>query len=149
LARFAAGWRTAAAGSTTLPMASLIGATTVRPRIVEVGVFNTTANAFGVALRRCTALGGTHAGAASAVQKESDTAQANLATVLDADTGTAPTLTSGQVRTASLGAAIGSGVIWTFGPLGLVIPDTANNGVVIIGYQGTAQICDIYFVWDE
>jgi hypothetical protein len=149
MARFSAGWRTAAAGSATLPMASLIGATTVRPRLVEVGVFNTTATGFGVALRKCTTLGGTHAGAASAIQRESDTAQAALATVLDADTGTAPTLSSGQVRVAGLGAAIGSGVIWTFGPLGLVIPDAANNGVVIIGYAGTPQICDVYFVWDE
>lgn len=149
MATFSAGWRTAAAGSTTLPMASLISATTVRPRVFEIGVFNTTATGFGVAVRRCTALGGTHAGAASAIQKESDTAQAPLATVIDADTGTAPTLTSGQVRVATLGAAIGSGIVWTFGPLGLVLPDTANNGIVIIGYQGTAQICDIYFAWSE
>jgi hypothetical protein len=55
-------------------------------------------------------------------------------------------------RQAALGAAIGSGIIWTFGggkTPGLIVPNTANDGMGIIIPTGTGQVCDIYFVWDE
>jgi hypothetical protein len=151
MARFSGAWKTAGAGTTTLPMASLYATAAVRPRVVEVGVFNTTAIAFDVALRRATTVGGTHAGAASAELYEDDNSQAAVATLFDTDTGTAPTLTSGNLRVASLGAAIGSGVIWTFGggkTPGLVIPNTTGDGIVIIGLA-SPQICTVHFVWDE
>jgi len=48
-----------------------------------------------------------------------------------------------------LGAAIGSGIIWTFGDSGLVIPVGTTNGIGIIVATGTGQICDAYMVWDE
>ena len=53
------------------------------------------------------------------------------------------------VRQASLGAAIGSGVIWTFGENGLYRPEGTGNGVVITCPTGTAQFLDFYFVFDE
>jgi hypothetical protein len=149
MARFSGAWKTAGAGTAnTLPMASLYAIAAVRPVIREIGVFNTTANAFDVALRRATSLGGTHAGAASAELPEDDTVRVADAVLIDTDTGTAPTLTSGNLRVASLGAAIGSGVIWTFGGNGLVIPDGTANGVCIVGLA-SPQICTVYFVWDE
>jgi len=148
MARFSGAWKTAGAGTTSLPMGSLYAVAGVRPRVREVGVFNTTASAFDVALRRATTLGGTHAGAASAELYEDDSASTALAVLIDTDTGTAPTLTSGNLRVASLGAAIGSGVIWTFGGNGLVIPDGTANGVCIIGLA-SPQICTVSFTWDE
>jgi hypothetical protein len=51
-----------------------------------------------------------------------------------------------------LGAAIGSGVIWTFGggvTGGLVIPNTTGDGIGLIVATGTGQICDVSFTWDE
>ena len=57
---------------------------------------------------------------------------------------------TGQViRQASLGAAIGSGVIWTFGDAGLVIVLGTANGIGIHCPTGTGQICDYYIDWDE
>jgi len=146
MARFSGAWKTAGAGSTTLPMASIYGTTGLWGRVREVGVFNTTTTAFDVALRRATSVGGTHT--AREELYEDDSAQTPLMTLFDTDTGTAPTLTTGNIRAASLGAAIGSGVIWTFGGNGLVVPNSTGDGVVIIGLA-SPQICVVYWSWDE
>jgi len=53
------------------------------------------------------------------------------------------------LRTATLGAAKGSGVIWTFGDKGIVINQATADGVGVYTPNGTGQICDIYIVWDE
>lgn len=147
MARFAAAGRSTGAGTNLLPTFALVGATTVRPRIYEVGVFNTTATACAVALARLSTAG--TPGTAFTVGKESDTAQAALATPRDTYTSTGPTITAGSIRQASLGAAIGSGVIWTFGPVGLVIPDATAAAVALIVPTGTGQIVDFYIVWEE
>jgi hypothetical protein len=63
-----------------------------------------------------------------------------------------PTTISTAMRQASLGAAIGSGVIWTFGggkTAGLVVPAVVTSAIGIIIPTGTGQICDISFTWDE
>lgn len=149
MARFSSAWRTTGAGSTTLPIAGLMSVAGVRPRLVEVGVFNTTATACAVALRRVTAAG--TSGATQTALYESDSSQAALATPKDTWT-VAPTFSTGNLRVASLGAAIGSGIIWTFGgggATGLVIPNTTGDGVVISVLAGTGQICDVSLTWDE
>jgi hypothetical protein len=150
MARFSAAWRTTGAGSTTLPLAGLMSVATCRPRLVEVGVFNTTATACAVALRRVTAAG--TSGATQSVVYESDSSQGALTTPKDTWT-VAPTFAAGNLRVASLGAAIGSGVIWTFGggggASGLVIPNTTGDGIVLSVLAGTGQICDVSFTWDE
>jgi hypothetical protein len=148
MARYSAAWRTTGAGSTTLPIAGLMSVTTVRPRLVEVGVFNSTTTACAVALRRVTAAG--TSGSAQTAVYESDPSQAALSTPKDTWT-VAPTFATGNLRVASLGAAIGSGVIWTFaGPAGgLLIPNTTGDGVVISVLTGTGQICDVSLTWDE
>lgn len=150
MARFSAAWRTTGAGSTTLPIAGLMSVAGVRPRLVEVGISNSTATACAVALRRVTAAG--TSGATQSVVYESDSAQTALATPKDTWT-VAPTFVAGNLRVFSLGAAIGSGVIWTFGggggSSGLVIPNTTGDGVVISVLTGTGQICDVSLTWDE
>lgn len=146
MARFAGGFRTAGAGSTTLPIASLFAPAAANPLIYEVGVFNTTATAVAIALRRATALGTPGTGREELfIDDENATATATLV-----DTHTvAPTLTAGAVRVGSLGAAIGSGVIWTFGERGLRVPAGTGNGVCIVPLTGTGQICDVYVEWAE
>ena len=96
-------------------------------RLREVGVFNTTTSAVAVGLGVATALG-TVAGAGTeyceddsghtvlGIMNTSHSADATIAAV---------------VRQASLGAAIGSGVIWTFGDNGLYRAEGVGNGVVI------------------
>lgn len=150
MARFSAAWRTAGAGSTTLPIASLYATAAVRPRLVEVGVFNTTATAVAVALVRLTTAG--TQGSTKAGTYENDNSQAAVATPKDTHT-VAPTVTAVALRQAALGAAIGSGVIWTFGSGGitggLVIPNTTGDGIGLIVATGTGQVCDVSFTWDE
>lgn len=151
MARFAGAWRTTGAGSTTLPIASLFAPAANNPLIFEIGVFNTTATALSVALRRATALGTAGAGQAEVfIDDEGAASSGATATATLVDTHTvAPTLITGAVRAASLGAAIGSGVIWTFGERGLRIPSGTGNGICIVPLTGTGQICDVYFEWGE
>lgn len=150
MARFSTGWRTAGAGSTTLPIAGLMATTAIRPRLVEVGVFNSTATAVAIALRRVTVVG-TPGSTITGIYEDGDTAQAAVATPKDTWT-VAPTFTTGNLRVASLGAAIGAAVIWTFGggkTPGLIIPPTTGDGIVISVLTGTGQICDVSLTWDE
>ncbi len=146
MAEYSGGFRTAGAGSTTLPIAGLTATAAVRPRLREVGVFNTTATAVAIALRRITALG--TAGTGREEIYLDDSSHAAVATLLDTWTVT-PTFTTGNLRVASLGAAIGSGVIFTFPGEGAEIPNTTGDGIVIVPLTGTGQICDVYFSWNE
>jgi len=146
MARYSGGFRTTGAGSTTLPIAGITATTLVRPRIKEIGAFNTTAVAVALAVRRITALG--TAGAAEVEVYDTDPVQVALATLLNTWT-VAPTFVSGNVRVATLGAVVGSGVIWTFGGEGLVVPNTTGDGVVLVPLTGTGQICDVYINWEE
>lgn len=149
MARFSAAWRTAGAGSTTLPIASLYATAAVRPRLVEVGVFNSTTTAVVIALRKFSSTG--TQGATITAIAEDDPAQGAVATAKDTHT-VAPTLVNGLYRLAPLGAAIGSGVIWklTDGKTpGLVIGNTTGDGIGLIVHTGTGQICDVSLTWDE
>jgi hypothetical protein len=130
-------------------MASLYATAAVQPRLIEVGIFNTTATAMNVALARFTT-----AGTSTAVTTggyENDDSQSPVTTPRGVHSSTAPTL-GAILRYASLGAAIGAGVIWTFGgggTTGIIIPNATSNGVGLYVPNGTGQICDIYWVWDE
>jgi hypothetical protein len=145
MARFAAGFRTGA-GSTTLPIASLYSPANNQLVIYEIGVFNTTATALAVAVQRLTTTGTQGAG-----QTEigiDDTIATALGTSFTTHT-VAPTITAGFIRNATLGAAVGSGVIWTFSERGLRIPQGVANGVGITIPTGTGQVCDVYLEWSE
>lgn len=147
MARFSRGWRTAGAGSTTLPIASLYATTVVRPRVVEIGCFNTTTTAVNVAVARLTTAG--TQGATMAGGYEDDNSQAAVATPKDTHT-VAPTIGT-TLRPTRL-PTDGSGMVWTFGggkTPGLMIPNTLGDGIGIIIASGTGQICDVWFVWDE
>jgi len=148
MARFSAAWRTTGAGSTTLPIGSIYATAGVRPRLVEVGAFNTTTTAVALKLIRLTTTG--TQGSTITAAYEDDSSQTAVTTAKDTHTG-GPTL-GGVLRQASLGGVVGSGVIWTFGggkTPGLIIPNTTGDGIGLIVATGTGQICDIWFVWDE
>lgn len=146
MARQAAGWRTTGAGSATLPMASLYSLGTGDLWVVEIGVTNTTTTAFECSLKRVSSAG--TQGTAQTVLSEEHTV--NFTAKCDPrDTHTvAPTLTAGEVRRASIGATVGSGIIWTFGGRGLYIPSGTGNGVALMPMTGTGQISDVYFSVD-
>jgi hypothetical protein len=149
MARYAAAWRTAGAGSATLPMASVYAQATGALWLVEVGVFNTTALALAISLKRFSSLGTVGAVVPGVGYEEQEVNVTTKGIAADTHTGTAPTAVAGELRRASIGASIGSGVIWTFGGRGLYIPSGTANGVGLIPITGTGQICDVYFSWDS
>ena len=145
--RYSVGTRSTGAGSTTLPVGALAASANVEATVREIGVFNTTTTAVSVAIRRLTTAG-TPGSGLSEIPWNSDAAAAT-ATAFDTYTSTGPTLTAGFFSLATLGAAAGAGVIWTYGDQGLVIPKGTANGIGILVATGTGQILDYYFVWDE
>lgn len=145
MARFAHGSRSTVVGTSLRSMLSLFATTGVRPRLREVGVFNTTGTAAAVALARLTNATGVGTGLTEGT--EDDPNQTAIATIFaghTADGGVGAIL-----RQATLAAAAGSGIIWTFGGNGLVIPSTTADGIGLICPTGTGQLCDCYYVWDE
>jgi hypothetical protein len=61
----------------------------------------------------------------------------------------APTLVDMGFRT-TLGAAVGSAFVWTFGgDVGLNCAVGTTNGLGIYIPTGTGQVLDFYFVWAE
>lgn len=146
MARYSVGTRSTGAGSTTLAVGSLFAAANNDVHVVEVGAFNTTTTACSIALRRWTALG-TQGSGLSELPWDPDTTAAT-ATAYDTHTVTG-TITAGYFATASIGAAVGAGVIWTFGERGIRIPKGTGNGAAIMVAAGTGQILDWYMIWDE
>jgi hypothetical protein len=147
--RYSAGGRTTGAGSTTLPAAGLVPGANNDIYVVEIGVFNTTVTACNVAVRRITSAGTAGSTFTSVPYDEAGGTSASTAALKDTYTSTGPTITAGSVRWATLGAAAGSGLIFTFGGRGLRVPKGTANGLVVIPGVGTGQSLDIYFDWDE
>ena len=114
-------------------------------RVREIGVTNTTTTAFCVGVGLATALG-TVAGAATEFCEEDPayTVKGIVNTSHSADATIASV-----IRQASVGAAIGAGMVWTFGENGLYRPEGTTNGIVLTCPTGTAQFFDFWFVWDE
>lgn len=146
MARYVVGARQTAAGDSTHPSGALGSNGTVSLKIVEIGVSNTTATQCMVALCRITTAG--TPGAALTEAEYDESAPAPTGAAVNTYTSTGPTISDLGYR-ATIGAAYGAGVIWTFGDRGLVVPAASNNGIGIYVPNGTGQICDFYFVWDE
>ena len=145
MARYSAGAKTTA-GSTTLPLLSLYAAAAVGAKLREIGVSNTSSTAVDVKLVRLTTAGTQGAGLTEA-KYDPDSAAASC-TAFNTHSGN-PTLGDDLGYRASLGAAVGAGVIWTFGDQGIRIPVGTANGVGVIVENGTGQPCQIDVVWDE
>lgn len=147
MARFATGALTTA-GSTTLPIISLYGSAASTPAIVEIGVFNTTATAVALKLVRLTTAGTVGAGLTEAPLNPEINPATAVATAFNTHS-VAPTLGNDLGYRATLPAAVGGGVVWTFGGRGLSITVAANAGIGVIVENGTGQACQAYIVWDE
>ena len=150
MARFSAGVRSTA-GTSLRPMMSLYSAAASVGTLREVGCFNTTATAVEIFLTRLTATGTQGVGLTEA--RYNMKGPPALCTAFTTHTADA-TLGEDLGYRAVLGAAVGSGVIWTFGDSGLVIGaadavEAVTNGIGIILENGTGQICQTYMVWDE
>jgi hypothetical protein len=145
MARFVAGGLTTA-GSTTLPIFALVGGTGVLCRVREIGVFNTTSTA--VALKLCRlSTAGTPGSTLTAAAMNSDPASA-VGVLKNTYTSTAPTTTDLGFRTV-LGAAVGSGFVWTFEDFDLTTLVASNAAVGALVENGTGQALQIYVKWYE
>lgn len=150
MARFSAGARTTA-GTSLRPMMSIYSGAASGGTLREVGCFNTTATALEIFLTRITDTGTQGAGLTEArYNMKGPPALCTAFTTHTADV----TLGEDLGYRAVLGAAVGSGVIWTFGDAGLVIGaadavEAVTNAIGIILETGTGQICQTYMVWDE
>jgi len=113
--------------------------------VVEVGIFNTTATAFQVGLSRYS-VGGT---AGAVITEQAEDPEFTPLTVATGVNSTAATLAGGPYTFASIGAAIGAGVIWTFGKNGLKVAGATDGGMTIYVPSGTGQHFDFYWVWEE
>jgi hypothetical protein len=146
MARFSISGRTTIAGTSALPNVSLYATAAVRARIVEIGLWNTTATAVTVAINRLTTTGTVGAGLTE--DCDSMPEQAAVATGFAGHT-VGPTVSTEKKR-ATLGAAIGSGVIWTWDPADpLVIAAATTNGIGVLVPTGTGQILDYSISWLE
>jgi hypothetical protein len=143
--RYSSGTRTGA-GSTTLPIISIYAAAAATGRLREVGVFNTTDTEFSIRLIRLTTAGTQGAGLAESPYDVDSNAAG--CTVFTTHSG-APTLGADLGYRADIGAAKGSGVIWTFGVDGIRIPIGVTNGIGVLIAVGSGQAADSYLVWDE
>lgn len=144
MARYSFGLRTGA-GSTALPLISLYAIANRSGAIREIGVSNASAVAFSVAVQRLSTAG------TAPTQTEAEYWVDGPPPGMDGR-GThtvGPTITAGFIRVAAIGAAIGAGVIWTFGGTGLLIPAGTANGIGVVVSTGTGQIADCYIDWEE
>jgi len=145
MSRVSIAGRSTVAGTTLRAIASLFAIASRTMKLREVGVFNTTSVAVAVSLVRFTNATGVGAGLTEVMYDEAGPAPNG--------TGFAGHTADGAVgsplRQASLGAAIGSGVIWTFGDTGILVATGTTNGIGIICPVGNGQILDYYYDWDE
>lgn len=143
--RYSASARTAAVPTSARGPSVYNIASLCSPKIREVGVFNTTTTAFAVSLNRMTAAGTQGAN----ITETKHDALGPAADATAKQTHTADGTPSDEIVRASIGAAVGAGVVWTFGDTGLVIPAGTANGIALLLPVGTAQHFDFYFIWDE
>lgn len=142
MARCAVAGRTSAV-PTAVRGPSVYATAAVKPRIKEVHVFNTTAVACAVAVVRASATG--TQGAALTEVCENDDNQAVVATGFN--THTADATVGAPFRQATLGAAIGAGIIFTFDSL--ILDNATTAGIIITCPTGTGQLLDFAIIWDE
>lgn len=143
--RCTAAFRMTTAPTTTLPGASLYAIANRPLRLFEIGIFNTTVTACSLTVCRLTTAG-THSTTVTASAFEPGKTVDGVAS--QAHTSTPPSL-GANIRVVPIGAAIGAGAIFTWDAEGIDIDAGTANGIGIISTTGTAQICDVYFDWDE
>lgn len=125
---------------------SLYGVAGCGAIIREIGITNTTVNAFVAGLQRFSAATSVGAGLTE-IEWDEELAPPQC-TAFAGHTADGTTVT-GLIRQATIAAAAGSGVVWTFGGAGLKIKSGTANGIGIVCPTGTGQIFDYWIDWQE
>ena len=142
MARYSIGGRSTVVGTNVACVASIFNTAAGSFSIREVGVSNTTAVAVGVGLIRFSAA--TNVGTGLTEVQYDPTYFPPLCTVFAGHTG-AGTTAGGIIVQATLGAAVGSGWVWTFGDIGIAGDGGHRQRRRDLHFQtGTGQILDWY-----
>jgi hypothetical protein len=146
MARYSSRFVSSGAGTTLRPVGAVLSTATVSPVLRQVAMFNTTTTACEYRLVQFT--GGTP-GAGQTERRHRRNAPAASSSVVDLYTVDA-TIGEDTGYGFRLGAAVGSGVIETFGGEGLEgdLGATAGLGLVPVATP-PGQICVVQFVFDE
>lgn len=145
MARFSAGATSTNGGTAARPIGSIYSAAATRGTIREIGLFNTTDVAAAFRIVRLTAQGTPGTGLTE--DEQDPDASPPLCTAFNSHSADA-TVGNDTGYRVQLGAAKGSGIVFTFGASGLVMVVGTANGIGILPI-GTGQVCEFYFVWDE
>lgn len=146
--QFAAGAKTGA-GSIILPLLTVWSGAANQANIFEIGIFNTTTTAFDVKLVRLSSGPGTVGAALVKTPLDNPGAVSGCFAFTTQTAGTIAAVDAGY--RASIGAAIGAGVVWPFPGEGFEIASAAGtvNGVGILVENGTGQAAQVYVRWQE
>lgn len=114
--------------------------------IREVGVYNTSVTAVAVGICPCTATG-TQVGGLTEYQTDDPSNAAPSETAFTSQS--TDSTVAAVIRQISLGAATGSGMVFTFAEKEWEIPEGTANGMIITCPTGTAQHLDFYIKWQK
>ncbi len=145
MARFSAGATSTNAGTSARPIGSVYAVAGSGFAIRQIELFNTTDVSCVFRIARLTTAGTPGTGLGE--EKHNPNGPAAAATAFNSHSADA-TVSADSLGRAVLGAAKGSGIVWTFGDTGLVVLAGTANGVGIIPV-GTGQVCEFVFTWDE
>lgn len=138
----------AAAGDASFPFGGLYATAAVAPIIREIKVFNV-----GTAAARIRIVRLTTAGTWTALTENEFNEQlgAPAATGVQSAITAAPTIQAGDIDIGGVGAAAGSGFVYTYygEGKGLYIPQGTGNGIGLIEVADTANTYDFTIIWEE
>ena len=146
MARYSTGATATAPGGTNRSFISLFAASGSGAAVREIGVTNNSTTEFAVAVKRLTAQGA-GVGTALTEGKQNPNSPTNACTAFYSASAD-HTVGDDLGYRATVGAAKGAGIVFTFGGDGLVIAAGTANGIGLLP-TGTAQACEVYIVWDE
>jgi hypothetical protein len=145
MARYAIAGRSTLVGTTARAVASIFAIASRTVKVRQISVCNTTSTAVAVAICRFTNATGVGAGLTEVLYDEASPAP--NATGFAAHT--ADGAVGSNIDYVSLGAAVGSGWVFTYGDTGILVAAGTANGLGIICPTGTGQILDYSIHWDE
>lgn len=143
MARYTAGVRTTA--TAIGPMFDIRTAATDRIFVLEIGIFSTAATAITAGVIRPLTTGTTSTTTAGQAEDPANPAGTGL---IGTAWSVTPTIAATPIylRRFVTPAAIGNGIIWTFGGVGLVVPASSS---LLVWNIAIGPVCDIYVAWDE
>jgi hypothetical protein len=121
---------------------------TAKVKLIELHLYNGAATASIIGIVRANAIGVTPTSPVGLLPELPDDLPNPSSTLLATAWGTAPTLTAANaLRRVNMAAAIGSGIIWTWGADGLVIP--ASGSLIVFNVAAATAALDYTLIIEE